>query len=109
MSRRITLPRNSGLDVTQKVIEALADSDARSILLSTVRRAQSASSLAALLEMPMSTVYKKLGDLETLTLLIVEEELLTRRGRNIKMYRSRIRGATIEIRAGAPRLKLVPR
>lgn len=109
MATRLSLPRLKKYDVGQKVIEALADVEARSILFSTVRRGRTAAELSDSLGFPLSSVYKKLGDLSELTLIEVEKELVSKKGRNYKVYRSRVRSANISITRMQPRLTLVRR
>ncbi len=107
MSRRLTLPQLKKYDITQKVIEALADSESRAILFSIVRRGSTAADLSDKLKIPLSSVYKKLADLEELTLVKVEIWMLSDKGRKYKVYRSRISKADISIRKPEPTLTLV--
>ena len=108
MSRRLTLPQLKKYDITQKVIEALADSESRTILFSIIRNGKTAAELSDKLKIPLSSVYKKLGDLEELTLIEVEKWMLSDKGRKYKVYRSRISKADITIRKPEPLLTLVP-
>mgnify|MGYP003394437514 CR=1 FL=1 len=64
MTRRLTLPQLKKYDVTQKVIEALADSESRAILFSVIKKGMTAADLSDKLKIPLSSVYKKLGDLD---------------------------------------------
>jgi predicted ArsR family transcriptional regulator len=95
-------------DVTQKVIEALADSESRAILFSIIKKSMTASELSEKLKIPLSSVYKKISDLEELTLIEVEKWMISDKGRKFKMYRSRISKADISIRKPDPVLNLVP-
>ena len=108
MSRRLTLPQLKKYDITQKVIEALADSESRSILFSIVRKGNTAAELSDTLKIPLSSVYKKLADLEELTLVKVEKWMLSDKGRKYKVYRSRISKADVSIRKPEATLILVP-
>ncbi len=108
MSRRLTLPQLKKYDITQKVIEALADSESRAILFSIIRKGSTAAELSNKLKIPLSSVYKKLADLEDLTLVKVEKWMLSDKGRKFKIYRSRISKADISIRKPEPTLTLVP-
>ena len=108
MSRRLTLPQLKKYDITQKVIEALADSESRSILFSVIKKGSTAAELSNKLKIPLSSVYKKLADLEELTLIKVEKWLLSDKGRKYKVYRSRISKAEISIKKPEPLLTLVP-
>lgn len=108
MSRRLTLPQLKKYDVTQKVIETLADSESRSILFSMIKKGRTAAELSDKLKIPLSSVYKKLSDLEELTLIEIEQWLLSDKGRKYKVYKSRVSKADISIRKPEPVLILVP-
>jgi predicted ArsR family transcriptional regulator len=108
LTRRLTLPQLKKYDVTQKVIEALADSESRAILFSIIKKGMTASELSEKLKIPLSSVYKKLSDLEELTLIEVEKWMISDKGRKFKMYKSRISKADISIRKPDPTLNLVP-
>ncbi len=102
MRHRITLPELKKYDITQKVIEALSDTESRSILFSIIRRGKTANELSTSLRIPLSSVYKKLSDLEYLTLIEVEKYLISNKGRRFKIYRSRINKAEIIIKKSEP-------
>ena len=108
MPRRLTLPQLKKYDVTQKVIEALADSESRAILFSVIKKGMTAADLSDKLKIPLSSVYKKLSDLEELTLIEVERWMISDKGRKFKIYKSRISKADISIKKPDPVLNLVP-
>ena len=107
MSRKLTLPQLKKYDISQKVIEALADSESRAILFSIVKKGNTAAELSDKLKIPLSSVYKKLSDLEELTLIEVEKWMLSDKGRKYKVYKSRIKQAEISIKKPEPVLILV--
>ncbi len=107
MSRKLTLPQLKKYDISQKVIEALADSESRAILFSIVKKGNTAAELSDKLKIPLSSVYKKLYDLEELTLIEIEKWMLSDKGRKYKVYRSRIKQAEIFIKKPEPVLILV--
>ena len=107
MSRKLTLPQLKKYDISQRVIEALADSESRAILFSIVKKGNTAAELSDKLKIPLSSVYKKLSDLEELTLIEVEKWMLSDKGRKYKVYRSRIKQAEISIKKPEPVLILV--
>ena len=106
MKHKITLPQLKKYDITQKVIEALADAESRSIIFSIINRGKTASNLSTSLKIPLSSVYKKISDLENLTLIKVEKTILSEKGRRFKVYRSRINRAEISIKKPEPTLSL---
>jgi len=108
LKRRLTLPQLKKYDITQKVIEALADAESRAILFSIIKKGRTASDISEKCKIPLSSVYKKLSDLEDLTLVEVEKWLISDKGRKFKVYRSRISKADISIKKSEPSLILVP-
>ncbi|MGQ0771388.1 MAG: ArsR family transcriptional regulator [Nitrososphaerota archaeon] len=108
MSRKFTLPQLKKYDVTQKVIEALADAESRTILFSLIKHGRTAAEISDKYKIPLSSVYKKLADLENLTLINVERWMISDKGRKFKVYRSRISKADISIKKPEPSLTLAP-
>ena len=106
MAHKISLPQLKKYDITQKIIEALADAESRSIIFSITRKGKTASNLSESLKIPLSSVYKKLSELEDLTLIEVEKTILSEKGRRFKVYRSRINKAEISIKKPDPTLTL---
>jgi len=106
--KRLTLPQLKKYDITQKVIEALADAESRSILFSIIKKGKTATDLSYELKIPLSSVYKKLSDLEELTLVKIDKWLISDKGRRFKVYKSRISKADISIRKPEPTLILSP-
>ena len=70
MAKRITLPQLKKYDVTQKVIEMLADAESRAIIFSIIRKGKTAAELSEKHKIPLSSVYKKISDLEELTIFM---------------------------------------
>jgi predicted ArsR family transcriptional regulator len=108
LARRFTLPQLKKYDVTQKVIEALADAESRTILFSLIKQGRTAAEVSDKHKIPLSSVYKKLSDLENLTLIHVERWMISDKGRKFKVYRSRISKADISIKKPEPTLVLAP-
>jgi predicted transcriptional regulator len=108
LKRKLTLPQLKKYDITQKVIEALADAESRAILFSIIKKGRTASDISEKCKIPLSSVYKKLSELEDLTLIEIEKWLISDKGRKFKMYRSRISKADISIKKSEPSLILVP-
>ena len=106
MKHKITLPQLKKYDITQKVIEALADAESRTIIFSIIRKGKTANELSTTLKIPLSSVYKKLSDLQNLTLIEIEKTVLSEKGKRFKVYRSRINKAEILIKKPDPTLSL---
>ena len=88
MSRRLTLPQLKKYDVTQKVIEMLADAESRTILFSIVQKGKTALELSEKHKIPLSSVYKKISDLEELTLIKVDSWRISEKGRKFKITKA---------------------
>ena len=54
MKRHATLPQLKKFDVTQKILEALADVESRAIIFTMVNEAMTASDLSYALKIPLS-------------------------------------------------------
>ena len=106
MKHKLTLPQLKKYDITQKVIEALADAESRAIIFSIIKKGKTANELSVMLKIPLSSVYKKLTDLENLTLIKIEKTILSERGKRFKIYKSRINKAEILIKKPEPTLSL---
>ena len=98
MVKRITLPQLKKYDVTQKVIGMLAEAESRAIIFSIIRNVKTAAELSQKHKIPLSSVYKKISDLEELSLIHVDSWKISEKGRRFKVYRSRIKGAEISIK-----------
>ena len=106
MQHKITAQNLKKYDINQKVITSLADAESRSIIFSIVKKGKTASAISASLKIPLSSVYKKLSELENLTLIEVEKYHISDKGRRFKIYRSRINKAEILIKKASPILWL---
>ena len=106
MQHKITLPQLKKYDITQKVIESLANAESRAIIFSIIRKGKTANELSTTLKIPLSSVYKILRDLQNLTLIEIEKTVLSERGKRFKVYRSRINKAEILIKKPEPTLSL---
>ena len=106
MNHKIKISQLKKYDINQKIITALADSESRSILFSIIRKGKTATDLSESLKIPLSSVYKKLSDLEDLALILVEKYMISEKGRRFKTYRIRITKAEIIIKKLEPTLRL---
>lgn len=96
----------SQYDVTQQIIETLANVYSRAVLFSVTTKAKDAQDIADELKMSISTVYKILANLENLTLVYVDKFVISDAGKKIKFYKSRIKKAEIIVGGMTPTLHL---
>src|SRR5215831_3875418 len=108
MRKKIMLSQLKKYDVNQKVIEALADAQSRSILFSIIKEGKTAMELSEEHRIPLSSVYKKISDLEEIALVKIDKWLLSDNGKKFKIYKSRISKADISIKKPEPVIVLTP-
>lgn len=108
MARQATLPQLKKYDPSQKIIEALADAESRALLFSAICEERTAAEFSDMLRIPLSSVYKKLRILEDLALMEVSRITMDASRKRLKMYRSRIAKAEININKPEPQLSLTP-
>ena len=108
MARKLTLTQMKKYYFTQKVIEMLADAESRAILFSIIKKGKTATELSEKHKIPLSSVYKKISDLEELTLIKVDSWRISDKGRKFKIYKSRISNAEISIKKPEATLVLTP-
>jgi predicted transcriptional regulator len=93
-------------DVTQQIIETLANVYSRAVLFSITSKAKDAQEISIELKMSISTVYKTLSNLENLSLVYVDKFEISDAGKKIKFYKSRIKKAEIVVGGITPTLNL---
>jgi len=108
LRKKISLSQLKKYDVNQKVLEALADAQSRTILFSIVKAGKTANELSDKCRIPLSSVYKKISDLENMALVRVEKLVLSDSGKKFKVYKSRISKADVSIRKPEPSIILTP-
>ena len=108
MKKKVTLSQLKKYDVNQKILEALADAQSRSILFSIIKEGMTALELSEKYRIPLSSVYKKISDLEELALVKIDKWVLSDNGKKFKVYKSRISRAEISIKKPEPVITLSP-
>ncbi len=98
----------SEFDVTQKIIEALSNVCTRAVLFSIKNTPKDATQIAEELKVSLSTVYKTLSNLEDLALIVVDKYVISKDGKKIKQYISRIGKVEITMTDMEPKLNLYP-
>ncbi|NIP62931.1 MAG: HTH domain-containing protein [Nitrosopumilaceae archaeon] len=98
----------SEFDVTQKIIESLSNVCARAVLFSIKDSSKDATQIAEELNISLSTVYKTLSNLEDLALIVVDRYIISKDGKKIKQYISRIGKVEIVMTDMEPKLSLYP-
>lgn len=91
-----------------RVLKALADEYSRSILLSTMQKAKSAVELSAEKNIPISTAYRRLHELQEAGLVAIERSTITEDGKKFDLYRSTVRSVSVSFNLGATEIELIP-
>jgi predicted transcriptional regulator len=108
LKKKVPLSQLKKYDVNQKILEALADAQSRSILFSIIKDGMTALELSEKYRIPLSSVYKKISDLEELALVKIDKWILSDSGKKFKVYKSRISRAEISIKKPEPVITLSP-
>lgn len=93
-------------DINQKLIQELTDLQSRLIIFSIVTNSQSIADISRITKISLSTVYQKLKNLEELSLIYVEKNVLEE-GHKVKYYKSRVKGIDISISKREPKIVLI--
>ena len=92
-----TLLELNEYDINQRLIVALTSTCSHAILFSIIDTEKDVVEISDELQLSLSTVYKTLANLEKLSLAEIQRFKITNDGKKIKMYRSRIKKASISI------------
>ena len=105
---KLNIIQLSEFDVTQRIIESLSNVCTRAVLFCVKKVAKDASQISGELNISLSNVYKTVSALEDLALLDVEKFVISKEGKKIKLYRSRIDKVEITLQDKEPVLRLYP-
>ena len=95
-------------DIKQRIIEALTTTCSHAVLFSIVNVEKDAVQIANELQISLSAVYKTLSNLEILSLAGIQRFKITNEGKKIKMYRSKIKKASVSIDQNKSEVILYP-
>jgi DNA-binding Lrp family transcriptional regulator len=92
--------RISSEKVRDALIRALADEYSRKILLGTISRATSVEELSQAQGIPISTAYRRVGEMREIGLLTVEKTIITQEGKKFETFRSAFRAIHVDLNQG---------
>jgi DNA-binding transcriptional ArsR family regulator len=94
--------RNPGPTVPreERLLDALGDPVVRRILASIDGEARTAPELSQATGVPLTTLYRKLHELEESDLVGIERSAITPDGKRVDFYRSRVEELHLELRTG---------
>jgi predicted ArsR family transcriptional regulator len=91
------------MDAEQKkraVSRLLADDYSQKILAQTYNVPMSAQRLSRMCGIPIAACYRRIHELEVVGLIGIEDEMEVYKGRRVRMYKCRLRSATIKFANG---------
>jgi predicted ArsR family transcriptional regulator len=89
-------------------MQAIADEYSRAILVSTIQTPKSAIEVSAERNIPISTAYRRLHELEEAGLVVVERSKVTEDGKRFELYRSTVRSVSVSFNVSSIDVELVP-
>ncbi|MCV0373642.1 MAG: winged helix-turn-helix domain-containing protein [Nitrosarchaeum sp.] len=108
MANKFSLTQVKKYNINHKILESLASLESRIILFSIIKSSKTAEDIAKKENIPQSTVYSKLHELEDLGLICVEKTIKSGAGRLTKFYQSRISSITMNLNSVEPHFILTP-
>jgi predicted transcriptional regulator len=84
-------------NVRNALIRAFADEYSRKILFRTIDKAESVEELSESENIPISTVYRRVNEMEEVGILTVEKTILTDEGKKFERYRSAFSAVHLEM------------
>ena len=92
-------------DIANKIFQELGDVNSRYILFSIIKKPKSVQEISDEIKIPLSTVYKKLGNLIEVSLVTMNRGFVEN-GRVIKYYQSQIDQIHVKISKSEPVISL---
>jgi predicted ArsR family transcriptional regulator len=92
----MTPPENKNKEVSR----LLADDYSQKILVSTYAIPMSAQRLSKICQIPIAACYRRIHELEQAGLIAVDREKEVYKGRKVRLYRCKLRSATIKFLNG---------
>ena len=107
-------PRRSGLlriddqKSKDRLLKAVSESQMRDLLVRMLKEAKSASDLAYETRIPLSSVYRRIHELNNAGLLAVERAMITEQGKKLELYRSAVSEVNLKFEMPTDLLDLHP-
>lgn len=99
-------PRDVGNMDPKYVSRLITDEYVMKILVSTFRKPMSAQQLALKYDIPIAVCYRKIKELRAADFLREDSKILTQKGKWVKLYRSKLKGAYMFLEKGELRIRL---
>lgn len=99
-------PPPSPAERKERILDALGDAASRGILLMLNEAPHSAQELLQSNNIPQSTLYRKLHDLQQLGLVGIQRTAITPEGKRVDLYRSLLEELKVDLAAGQLRIQV---
>ena len=92
-----TAPPSNPRERKERILDALGDAASRGILLMISEGPRSAQELLTANQIPQSTLYRKLHELQDLGLVGIQRTAITPEGKRVDLYRSLLEELRVEL------------
>ncbi|MFI5419026.1 MAG: winged helix-turn-helix domain-containing protein [Candidatus Lutacidiplasmatales archaeon] len=90
----------------ERILDALGDPAARGILLMLNNSPHSAQEMLQGVQVPQSTLYRKLHELQELGLVAVQRIAITSDGKRVDLYRSLLEELSVDLKGSSLRIQV---
>jgi len=91
----------------KRISRLLTDDYSERILAACFHQARAAQEISDAFDIPIAACYRKIHELEEAGFLACEKEVVTAKGKSMRLYRSQLRRAQIVFEEGAFRVQFV--
>jgi len=102
-SRLVTMP-----ELSRAIAEAMLDAFSRKIMTSTMLQGKTIETISAENDIPLSTAYRRVHDLEAKGIVVVERIVLTSSGKRYAVYRSAFTEVKMDLEADGFSVQVTP-
>jgi DNA-binding transcriptional ArsR family regulator len=95
-------------DLRERMIAYLADPESRQIISSVLKESKTATTIRTELNLPASSVYRKISELRECGLLMVDRFLIRQDGKREALYSCSFAEIGLKVESGALELEVVP-
>jgi len=99
-------PLPPGTDRKERILDSLGDPASRGILLMLNEAPHSAQEILAASQIPQSTLYRKLHDLQQIGLVGIQRTAITPDGKRVDLYRSLLEELKVDLAGGSLRIQV---
>jgi len=96
------------LGLSSAILSALGDESSRKILTSAIARGKTVEEISAEQNLPLSTCYRRMRNLQKGGLMILERTVVTQAGKRYAVYRTSFSRAAISFNGGEIAVELTP-